>query len=120
MGWRTGLSPTHTAWLWYILEGIEAEDASWFFQRLVDGVDPRTENWQGPADQHPITVLRNTLLKLENPLSRRQLGFNFKLAITIKAWNAWRQGRSIARVTYRAGGSRAEAWPLIDGELTES
>lgn len=79
---------------------IDPDDTQFFFEKLRDGSDL--------ADGHPIHVLRNTLLDIT---AETKLDEVFQMAYTIKAWNAYRAGETISRLTYRPGGSKPEPFP---------
>jgi hypothetical protein len=86
----------------WLFNGIEAEDTAWFFERLADGANL--------AAQHPINVLRKSLLEVLS--SRRSvLDVDISTAWTIKAWNAYREGREISLLRWRPGGKNPEAFP---------
>jgi hypothetical protein len=79
---------------------VDPDDAAFFFNRLVTGVDL--------PDGHPILVLQRTLDAIRDD---SRLSETMQLAYTIKAWNAYRQGETLSRLTYRPGGSKPEPFP---------
>lgn len=78
------------------------KDADFFFARLRDGAQLATDS--------PILKLRNTLDKLYGNKSSRPSN-SYIAGLTIKAWNAFRQGASIRQLTYRQGGASPESFP---------
>jgi hypothetical protein len=86
---------------------VDQTDADAFFERLAAGV--------GDAPTDPIVVLRRTL-QAPRPRTAGQLPTWFIGAITIKAFNAWRSGRAVKILAYRAGGASGEPFPLVSEE----
>ena len=78
------------------------EDADFFFARLRDGV--------GLDSGSPILKLRNALDGMHSKKSSRPSS-GYIAGLTIKAWNAFRQGASIRQLTYRQGGASPESFP---------
>lgn len=81
---------------------IDVDDCNYFFARLADGVNL--------PDGHPIHVLRRTVFK-ENT-DKARIADTVMLAYVIKAWNAYREGRTIALLRYRPGGANPEPFPM--------
>lgn len=99
---RIGLPGKISGLLYYVFSGIDAEDCQDFFDRLVNGNDL--------GAGHPILALRNRLMSLkEDGHSLRN--YRETTAITIKAWNAYRNGAQIKKMQYRPGGANPEAFP---------
>ncbi len=84
--------------LHYECSSIDEEAADEFFDRLADGV--------GLAKDSPILHLRERLI-----VSR--LSAVMQAALTIKAWNAYVEGRKVEKLLWRAVGSQAEAFPEL-------
>jgi len=85
----------------WLFAQIDTEDTSYFFERLRDG--------QALVKGDPIYELRRTA---ENTTTiRGQRSETFLLAITIKAWNAYRGGAQVGLLTYRPGGAKPEKFP---------
>jgi hypothetical protein len=59
----------------------------------------------------PLLVLRNRLLGSQRDQFSTLSGREALVAIAIKAWNAWREGRTVPNLTWRSEGRRAEAFP---------
>lgn len=77
-----------------------------FFELLATGVELRRDD--------PIYLLR---LKFERQLKSKAKMRNIELmAVTIKAWNAWKEGRLLRQLKWCAVGPYAEDYPVI-GEV---
>lgn len=82
-------------------------DFTFFFDRLKDG--------QNLSPTDPIYVLRKTLMHSNQAKAGWSQGsrkFIF-IAIIIKAWNAFKGGQQISRLTYRPGGVNPEKFPEV-------
>lgn len=87
---------------WWLFAEVDDEDAAFFFDRLGDG--------QGLVKGDPIFELRRTLDNSKSVRGERSQAY--LLAITIKAWNAYRDGRKdISLYKFRPGGAKPEAFP---------
>lgn len=88
-----------TLWLF---EDLDYEDSQFFFGRLADG--------QNLAKGDPIYELRRTLEAgvRDRKGERSQI---YLLAITIKAWNAYRRGDPVGLLKWRQGGAKPEQFP---------
>lgn len=99
-----GLSQSTLALAYWVLEGIDAADAVYFFDHLASGV--------GLNEGSPILALRGYLERATQGADlRAKLPLDLGLALVIKAWNAYREGSPIRVMTYRRGGSNPEAFP---------
>jgi hypothetical protein len=74
--------------------------------RLADGSDLSSDS--------PILKLRNILIRDRGSRSKKMLDQD-KIAITIKAWNAFFSGRPISTLKWQNAGARTEAFPKISG-----
>lgn len=87
--------------LWWAFSAIDTEDADYFFNRLSDG--------QGLVKGDALFELRRVLA------SERLAGGNGlaikQIAITIKAWNAYRAGTTVGLLKWSAGGAKPEKFP---------
>lgn len=96
--WNSSVSALH-----FLFAHEDAAKAETFFARLLDGANlDRTS---------PILVLRNTLLDLRlspDPVSERR-----KIAMTIKAWRAFRAGKPLRALSFNDRGPRAEPFPEL-------
>jgi hypothetical protein len=93
--------PAVIAFCHFALTAVDAADAAHFFRRLVDGV--------GLAEDSPILHLRNTLGQLKS--QRGTVPPWLMYALVVKAWNAFREGRSMRQLKFTAGGASPEAMP---------
>lgn len=78
------------------------DDADFFFARLRDGAQLTPDS--------PILRLRNALDKHYGNRTVRPSN-SYIAALTIKAWNAYRQGVSLRGLSYRQGGASPESFP---------
>jgi hypothetical protein len=98
-----GLRPSMAAALHYLFDPVNDEDNAAFWERLHSG--------EGLEKGNPILALRRRLA--DNATSTRKLPPNEEAALTIKAWNLWRQGREVQVLTWRPGGANPEKFPTI-------
>jgi hypothetical protein len=98
----TSQSFSLAAWLF---DRIDHEDAEFFWNRLMDGSNLNEDS--------PIRALRELLLREArlNRNGRPRMRVDLSLAFVIKAWNAYRDGRPVKVLTYRAGGATPERFP---------
>lgn len=94
-----GLPPSVTGLCWWMFSQINDEDASAFTARLRDG--------QHLAKGDPIYELRQAIIT--SRAARRPP--SYLIAITIKAWNAYRDGKQVSVITYKPGGAHPERYP---------
>lgn len=85
----------------WLFSNTDADDCIFFFERLADGVNL-------PA-AHPIHVLRRTVIEGQSTKSR--LTETVVTAYVIKAWNAYRDGRTIGLLRFKPGGASPEQFP---------
>jgi len=78
--------------------------ANEFFARLIDGVQL--------AEHSPIRHLRERLIRTRAS-HRVRLAEAERVAISIKAWNAYREDRPIQLLIWRSRGSAREALPAV-------
>lgn len=76
----------------FLLSHIDKEQAEMFFDELVSSVPSQGDpmRWE-PG--HPVLELRNRLIRGSKRDSRQD-----KLALIIRGWNAWREGRKLGQV----------------------
>lgn len=96
-----GLTGSLAGLAWWVFGNVDAEDAEFFFTRLADG--------QSLVKGDPIFELRRTLHDSKSVKGERSE--TYLLAITIKAWNAYRQGETVGLYRWRPGGAKPEAFP---------
>lgn len=85
----------------YLFAKLDAEAATWFFLRLADG--------DGLAATDPIAVLRSRVTRLR--VSGGRINETEGLALTIRAWNAHRDGSSRTKLQMPKGGLTNENFP---------
>lgn len=85
----------------WLFSQIDPEAATWFFLRVADG--------DGLAATDPIAVLRNRVTRLR--LSGGRINETEGLALTIRAWNAHRDGSSRTKLQMPKGGLTNENFP---------
>jgi len=98
-----GLMPQSTlAGLYFICEAISHEMAAAFFSKLISGVNM--------VEGEPVYVLRERLVK--NAGDKAKLPKLELAALTIKAWNLTRDGRTgLKSLRWRTKGSATEIFP---------
>lgn len=96
---RTGV----TVALYYTFAQLDAGEADAFFDSLLNGVGLEAGN--------PILALRRALVN-EKLSSKGRMPHYREAALICKAWNYWREGRTIATLTWHFGGSQREPFPL--------
>lgn len=99
-----GITTSMVALLMWIFEDIDAEDSEAFFDRLMRGANL--------DEGSPILALRNFLYRWATGKDQRSaLPAELAVAVSIKAWNAWRAGREVRVLSYRPGGANPESFP---------
>jgi hypothetical protein len=84
-----------------VLSEIDAVDADAFFGQIQTG-----ENLSANS---PIMALRRRLA--DDAITQRKLGIREYTALVFKAWNAYREGRLIQILSWKAGGATPERYP---------
>lgn len=87
---------------WWLFAAIDQEDADFFFARCADG--------QNMGSGDPIYELRKVVAASRNDV-KGERNQRYLLAVTIKAWNAYRAGDKIAQLKFRVGGAKPERFP---------
>lgn len=98
----TGISSATASLLMRTFDEIDAEDSQYFWGRLVDGVRL--------GEGNPILVLRRQLKTLRDG-TKGERNQRYVMALVIKAWNAYREGREIGLLKFRVGGAKPENFP---------
>lgn len=96
-----GLPGSVVGLCWWLFEQIDAEDCEYFFARLGDG--------QGLVRGDAIYELRRTVEQSRSVRGERSV--TYLTAITIKAWNAYRDGNPVGLLRFRPGGANPERFP---------
>ena len=89
-----GASPTAIAAAYYRLSEVDEEAAEEFFQRAADGV--------GLPAGSPILALRARLQKAQQ--DRAHIPVIPMISLIVRAWNAWRDGKSVGHLKLIADG----------------
>jgi len=82
---------------------LDAQQAAQFAEHLTTGA--------GLHRGHPVLVLRNRLLGSQRDQYSTLSGREALVAIATKAWNAWREGKTLQTLAWRGEGRRAEPFP---------
>ncbi|MBV9023342.1 MAG: hypothetical protein JO362_06015 [Streptomycetaceae bacterium] len=96
------LSASTTGLCHWLFSQIDKDDCAFFFARLADGAGLMTDD--------PIYVLRRAVENLFGNKGQRPQEEHVT-ALVIKAWNAYREGRSVQVLVYKAGGANPELYP---------
>ena len=91
-----------TAALHFVFSEKSADQADAFFERLVDGVELTSTN--------PIYHLRERLIKIRAS-HRVRAAEAERVALAIKAWNAFREKRPLQQLSWRTRGAAREELP---------
>jgi hypothetical protein len=84
------------------MDKLDRDERTAFFAKLVSGANL--------SENSPILRLRNLLL--DEQLSASKRSSRFISAVTIKAWNAWRNGSDVRVLNFVGGGTRPQTFPL--------
>lgn len=100
---RIVLNLSAAAFLHYVFSKKNAPQADEFFEKLASG--------EGFKKKDPIGVLRDRLLF--NRTEAKKMNRGCKIAITIKAWNVFRRGGTLTKLTWRGEKRPEEPMPEI-------
>lgn len=100
---RIGLPKSVGGLTWWLFQQINPDDADFFFSRLNSD--------EGHFAGEPIFELRRYLIANRAARSGEKRGAYYTLALTIKAWNKFRDGESVKLLVYRPGGANPEQFP---------
>jgi hypothetical protein len=92
-----------TCALHFVFSQKDPTQADEFFERLMDGVQLSSES--------PIYQLRERLLKIRSS-HRVRVAEAERVALTIKAWNAYRERRPLQQLSWRTRGTARELLPV--------
>lgn len=87
----------------YLFAKLDLEAADQFVKDLVQGT--------GLMSGDGVYLLREALMK--NSLSKAKLGKGYIFALTVKAWNARREGKVVSNLRMREKGDNPESFPII-------
>lgn len=94
--------------LYYLTGMINPADRDAFFEGVASGV--------GLERTDPRWVLRQWCMRSVQISTGRKRPRTWLIgAVMIKAWNAWREGRVIENLGFKAGGTGAEKFPELHG-----
>jgi len=88
---------------YWVFTHLDAEDAEFFWDRLVDGAGLEVGN--------PIYALREMLAREARSNTRERMRADVVVALIIKAWNAYRRGEDIRLLHFKVGGAHPEKFP---------
>lgn len=100
---KIGLTGKVAGLLYYEFSKISHEDTEYFFNKLASGEALERGN--------PILTLRNTLIAIKSDSAARALDQAYIAALAIKAWNKYRAGQQLSRLSFRMGGANPESFP---------
>lgn len=98
-----GITGGALALCYTLFHRIDADDTDYFFERFADGA--------GLEAGSPILALRKRAKDAAMEDRRAALPADEGIAIVIKAWNAFREGRPVHILSWKRGGSSPEAFP---------
>lgn len=98
------LTPSTASAIYYLTSLADTEDADIFFARLSSGKDIQ--------EGDPIWALRERLLREQSKVQGR-ITATVRAALSVKAWNIWREGRSVYTLKWTGGGGRPEVFPRV-------
>jgi hypothetical protein len=87
----------------WVFDGIDEPDAKGFFDQLAEA--------DGLRKGDPVHTLRRSIVDLRGGTRNAGMSDDMLAAWMIKTWNAYRQGRQMSLVRWRAGGVNPEAFP---------
>lgn len=99
------LTPSVASTLFYLFSLVDKEDARLFFEKLGTGAE------LGPGN--PIWALRERLIRETNK-AQGMISPTVRAALTVKAFNAWRDGKEVYTLKWTGGGGKAEIFPRIN------
>lgn len=97
-------TPSLSAALFYLFSLADEYDAREFLRLLATG--------DGIGEGNPIYTCRSRLLAEARKPQGRIIP-TVRAALTVKAWNAWQDGRTMHSLRWAGGGGRAEDFPVI-------
>ena len=93
--------------LHYLFSIADTAGADDFVDRLATGANLSVDS--------PIYVLRERLIREHDTHDERTMSEKVKLALIIKAWNAYQDGETIQRLGFTPGGAKPDRFPAIRG-----
>ena len=118
-GLRAAMKPAHHVYyylhgphsayggLYHLFATIHQEDADLYYERLAVGTHMEAGD--------PILALRNNILAVTRSADTKfSVDRIYTAALMIKAWNAYRQNRSVRQLAWKRGGANPEAFPVAE------
>ena len=100
---NTGLTGGEVTGLHYIFSDKDSFMANEFFERLSSGANL--------VESSPILKLKTRLAQAKT-LKAYTIDKRVRVAFTIKAWNAYRKGRTLKQLRFVPSGSTKETFPI--------
>jgi hypothetical protein len=91
--------------LWYLQAELDQDDADAFWETIAAGV--------GLEEADPRLTWRRWVERQQAQSRAVTTTTDAKVALTIKAWNAWRAGANIQLLSWRPGGANPEPFPRL-------
>lgn len=98
-----GLPKSIAGGCWYQFNKLDPYDCAAFFEKFISGTMLEEDD--------PIYALRR-ILASNNTMQANRGAAMWKAALTIKAWNAFRDGEKVAALSWRKGGATPEKFPV--------
>jgi hypothetical protein len=96
--------PSVSSALHYLFSTYASEDADVFFRGVGDG------NTGDVRDRLRDALIRDRVGRKKG----QHADSRYHAALIIKAWNLWREGKTVSKLTFRTGGARPEEFPEWD------
>lgn len=96
----------------YVVGRVHHDDMAYFFDRIGNPVGLK----EGSPILALISASESDRIKRKRIGVRGGLNSRYKVALLTKAWNAYMEGRSVSKLSYRAGGARPEDFPQLGDE----
>lgn len=95
----------------YLFNSVDPADAQEFFEGVIEGNSLEVGDARLALRNRFLKEIASKSTKLDEPTA---------VAFVIRAWNAWRNGESVTRLQWKAGGSKPDRFPTIDGLALDS
>lgn len=96
----------------YVVGRVHHDDMAYFFDRIGNPVGLK----EGSPILALISASESDRIKRQRIGVRGGLNSRYKVALLTKAWNAYMKGRTVSKLSYRAGGARPEDFPQLGDE----
>jgi hypothetical protein len=98
---RLGMNGTTIALGYWLFDALDKDDSDYFWERFHDGVEL--------AETDAIYALRRWVDK--NATTTPPQPAEVQVALTVKAWNSYRDGEEVHVLSWKRGGQRPEPFP---------